>query len=83
MQRNWLAFIGKISYGIYILHLAFSCLFQLALEQIWKNEAVPFWPSLLFLVVYLALLLLGAYVSFRFFESRFLRLKAHFSIPLK
>ncbi|MFL6209331.1 MAG: acyltransferase family protein [Pyrinomonadaceae bacterium] len=70
LEKHALAFIGKISYGVYIFHYGVLAIFQ------------KFWPvpdrsmaSLLLFGPYLAATLFISYLSFRFFEAKFLKLK--------
>ena len=66
--------IGKVSYGVYVLHLPM---------HYWLVRYVPFKHSsplgLLVFVAYFAAVVLAAMISYRFFETPFLRLKERIS----
>lgn len=64
--------IGVISYGVYLLHLPV----QIALDPVLRPLGVPDLPRF---VVILAGTLAAAELSYRFYETPFLRLKARFS----
>ena len=70
LESNWLVRIGKVSYGMYIFHWA-------VLVYIF-NRLVPT-QNLLFKIIlflpYVLVVYLVAELSFRFYESRFIRLK--------
>jgi peptidoglycan/LPS O-acetylase OafA/YrhL len=61
-----LRYVGMISYGVYLLHM-------IALNLV--RRAVPGQGFAVYLVLTLALSVLMAGLSYRYFESRFLRLK--------
>jgi peptidoglycan/LPS O-acetylase OafA/YrhL len=65
--------IGVLSYGMYVLHMIARHFAHTALQ---KLGAVAIWP--LFPAT-LAITVLLAWFSFKFYESRFLRLKVRFS----
>ncbi len=69
-------FIGKISYGIYVIHPL--VIFYLSKAMAFSNKTNP----LNYLLVYLSVLLTTitlAYLSYEFFEKRFLFLKVKYS----
>lgn len=70
LEARGLTFIGKISYGVYVLHYGMLAVFQRFLPE-------PQWSiaNLLLFPVYLAVTLAISYLSFRILESTFLRLK--------
>ena len=74
-ERPWLSYLGTISYGIYMYHPYLSYLLRYAVLKIgWLNTVITMTPVL----YYVALLLLTicvAHLSYRYFESRFLRMK--------
>ena len=79
-ERRWLLFLGKYSYGIYILHV-----FVMGpLNPILRRHLNDWTHSKLASVVVSAgvclfLSILAAYVSFHVYEKRFLRLKRYFA----
>lgn len=81
---SWLAYFGRISYGLYLVH---SMIFFLVFEKArpWLDNAFPqtklpgmVWMSLGPVLV-LALSLVLAHLSFRYFERPFLKLKKRFT----
>jgi peptidoglycan/LPS O-acetylase OafA/YrhL len=81
---RWLAYLGRISYGLYLVHsLVFFLIFEKALpylRRLFPNIALP--PSLrdhLWTLVVLLLSIALASLSFHFFERPFLRLKRRFT----
>jgi peptidoglycan/LPS O-acetylase OafA/YrhL len=73
LENNWLVRIGKVSYGMYIFHwLLYIYVFydHIHPDHRWKIAAL-FVPYTIF--VYLV-----AEISFRLYESRFIKLKDHF-----
>ena len=73
-----LKFIGRISYGCYIIHWPLYLLTAPWLES-WSSLHLPFLPARFFasFVATVASYALG-YLSYRFFELRFQELKKHF-----
>jgi peptidoglycan/LPS O-acetylase OafA/YrhL len=72
-------FIGKISYGIYVIHplliFALSALYRNAGIQLPKVAA-----GILIYCIITAATILIAWLSYRFYESPFLRMKNKFAI---
>ncbi len=68
---RWMVFLGKISYGLYVFHR--PVIYLLAAEA-------GFIPAILRKLLALALTVLLAWLSYRFFETPFLRLKERFEI---
>ena len=69
-QVPWLLYTGKISYGLYVYHLAIQAFTRL-LIPVHPRSAL----GVLAFCVHLAILFAVAHLSYRFFERRFLRLK--------
>jgi peptidoglycan/LPS O-acetylase OafA/YrhL len=72
-----LRWLGGISYGFYIFHVLFTPLFSWIVEKIAPNAGRNVTFGLTFVVAG-SLSVLFAWFSFRFFESRFLRLRSLF-----
>jgi peptidoglycan/LPS O-acetylase OafA/YrhL len=81
---NWLVYLGRISFGLYMFHsFLFHCVFS------WRPQMLPDFVSAVHLpavaapvigtVVVLALSIALASLSYRFFERPFLRLKERFT----
>jgi peptidoglycan/LPS O-acetylase OafA/YrhL len=74
----WLRRLGQMSYGFYIFHLLFYDAYRrLAVLLAGRNARSV---ELLTAVIGLLGTLLLSYLSFRFFESKFLRLKGRFTV---
>lgn len=75
---NWLVWLGKYSYGIYIFHWIILKVFAYKLENILTQMHVAKIISYLLprLLVILSCLLLS-YYSYHFYEKKFLKLKTH------
>jgi peptidoglycan/LPS O-acetylase OafA/YrhL len=72
---------GKWSYGIYIYHPALYILVAWMINRWhWSFDGHPVQTYLLFLAMTFACTLVAASLSYRFFESRFLRKKERFRI---
>jgi peptidoglycan/LPS O-acetylase OafA/YrhL len=76
-SNQYLVSTGKISYGIYIYHLAFANLFSIFISAVFHKQMAQFdwFLQIVLMAVYLILLIFVAKLSYKYFESRFLRLK--------
>ena len=78
-QMEWLRRFGKYSYGIYVFHFAIYYAVQhLVLTRL--SAALPLrtgWATL-YVAVLIGVTYGVAWVSFKYFEQRFLALKSHF-----
>jgi peptidoglycan/LPS O-acetylase OafA/YrhL len=75
LRNDWLRTIGVISYGIYVFHWPVIALLQSAwpvIDSFWVNQIGM-------LLTASALSITLAWVSYRYFESPFLRLKDRFA----
>lgn len=72
------AYIGTISYGMYLLHMLAKNTAVLALGRLQLQES-----GLLVFGSTVALTLIAAGLSYRYFESYFLRLKTRYEVPGK
>jgi peptidoglycan/LPS O-acetylase OafA/YrhL len=75
-----LNFIGKISYGIYMIHLPLLAIYRGGLRFVWGEEifagGIPWWTAF---AAYLLILFVLSVMSFRYFESYFLSKQAYFA----
>ncbi|UEG49460.1 acyltransferase [Ferruginibacter lapsinanis] len=69
-------YIGTISYGIYLFHMVIPVIFQLILGKVAPGLHIPSVPLL---IIYFGLTFVTAYLSYRFIETPFLKLKLKFS----
>jgi peptidoglycan/LPS O-acetylase OafA/YrhL len=77
LEKEWLDFLGKISYGIYVIHPFVILLFV----YLYKNLNLNFY--LQNFVVYSSVLILTvlfSYLSYNYFEKPFLKLKSGFAV---
>jgi len=70
LNNSFLVYIGKISYGIYIFHV--PVLFFI--KKMWAVKIISINGLMLF-VAYFGITVIIAHVSFKYFETRFLKLK--------
>ena len=70
LSSRFFSFSGKISYGLYIYH---PLVFELVISTFPSTT-----PILLTMVVCLLISYLVAYISFTFFESKFIAMKKYF-----
>jgi peptidoglycan/LPS O-acetylase OafA/YrhL len=73
-RLRWLRWLGGISYGFYIFHVLFTSAFEWIATKLTHQTTGNLFLGTTF-VVALTLSTLLAWLSFRFFESHFLRLK--------
>jgi peptidoglycan/LPS O-acetylase OafA/YrhL len=76
LAPSWLRYLGKISYGLYVFHTLALYIVENAIGGYAKN----FSKFLVFLSGGMALTLILAALSYRFFESPFLRLKERYEL---
>ncbi|MFM9984880.1 MAG: acyltransferase family protein [Flavobacteriales bacterium] len=74
-----LSFLGEISYGIYMYHPLMMYLGFCASRYILGNQASVLF-SLVFYIFTVSATIAVSHLSFRFFESRFLRFKDRFAV---
>lgn len=72
-------FVGKISYGIYVIHPLLIFLLSGLYRSMEIDLSNGLATALIYVIITLATILL-AWLSYRFFESPFLRLKSRFAI---
>ncbi|MDD4992420.1 MAG: acyltransferase [Paludibacter sp.] len=77
LENRILDFLGKISYGIYVIHPLVILLFS----HLYRNLNLSFIPQLI--IVYSTIILITillAFISYEYFEKKFLRLKKKYTI---
>lgn len=84
MVPRWLAYLGRISYGLYVVHsLVFFLTFEKAIPYLRRAFPGFVLPSgvrdYIWTLIVLALSIALASISFRYFERPFLRLKKRFA----
>jgi peptidoglycan/LPS O-acetylase OafA/YrhL len=73
---KWLRYIGKISYGLYLIHLLVFSQFDMLAKYFLHKDFVGTFPGLLFrFAIVMGVSILIAALSRRYFEEYFLRLK--------
>lgn len=77
LENKLLVFVGKLSYGIYLMHLPLMFVFYLLVQQIpfLRNSSSNILKEGCVLALFLAFLLGVSYISFHFFEKRFIQLR--------
>ena len=73
-ESNWMVRIGKVSYGMYIFHWAILVYFY---NRFFHTDNIYF--KLVLFIPYVIIVYLFAEVSFRLYESKFLKLKEKLS----
>lgn len=78
-----LVYLGRISYGLYVFHITFFYLvyniFKNELEAFSKMIGLDNWSNLVgFIIAFIATVFVSM-LSYRFFETPFLRLKKRFT----
>ncbi len=79
LENRYFDFIGKISYGIYVLHPLVICL----LSSIWLNLGFTFPVFLQYVIIYLSvpcITILVAWISYEKIEKRFLKFKDRYAL---
>lgn len=79
LENAFFDFVGKISYGIYVIHP----LLLFLLSRLWRSMHItcPVWiQCVLIYIISIATTIFVAHLSYRFFESRILRYKNRFAV---
>ena len=80
LERKWLSTLGKISYGIYMFHMLIIVgVLHLFMMFLPPGEAPSFLINVAIYVVSIGLTLLVSYLSYHYFENRFIRMKRKFT----
>lgn len=77
LENNFIVFLGKISYGMYVYHYALNIFFMKGLRSVlpMAPESLPYFVQFLLFFVYLGIVILVSYISFNTFEKFFLNMK--------
>jgi len=78
LMQPWLTYTGKISYGIYLIHVPIFMAIAYAAQGKWGKQAIPFERQVLIAAVAFAAAFLLASLSWRYFERPILRFKEKF-----
>lgn len=78
LENRIFDFLGKISFGIYVYHILIIFLLQKTISGFISDISTPMQFVIIFLSVVLSTII-TAYLSYRYFESPFLKLKYKFS----
>jgi peptidoglycan/LPS O-acetylase OafA/YrhL len=76
LDRSWINFIGKISYGIYVIH---PLIIFLTLQTIGSFATSAILNYFFIYVIICSATILTSYLSYEYFEKRFLGLKDRFA----
>jgi peptidoglycan/LPS O-acetylase OafA/YrhL len=77
LENKCFNFLGRISYGIYIIHPLIILFFKRTLPGL---GLAPDWEGVLRLILVLIFTITAAWLSYAFFEKKFLNMKERFSI---
>ncbi len=76
LRGSWVVKLGKVSYGLYLLHLVGLLMLQSLFQPVWG------WQLLATKVLALLMTMILAFASYRWIESPFLRMKDRFATVL-
>lgn len=77
LENNLFDFLGKISYGIYVVHPLLIYFFSILLKEVEVNIN---WKYLIVYFIIISSTILVSFISFEYFEKFFLRLKKNFVV---
>ncbi len=80
LENKIMNFLGRISYGLYVYHMLIIWVLSLILKN--RIQALSPNKSIQYVIIYAliySITIFVAYLSYRYFESYFLKLKARFS----
>ena len=79
LENRFFDFIGKISYGLYVIHPILIFVFSRLYSRL--NVAWPELEQKIIIYVFITLVTIAfAYISYRFYEKPFLKLKRKFAV---
>lgn len=80
LENRFFYFLGKISYGIYMYHM-FIVVFSIKIVALIFNvkQQFHFFENFIIYMASTGLTILISYLSYQFFEKKFIRLKMYFS----
>jgi peptidoglycan/LPS O-acetylase OafA/YrhL len=83
LENAVLVFIGRLSYGIYILHLPIMFTFGILINSIpfIRNHANNIFVEAAVLGLFLLVLLVITYISFHYFEKKFINMRHRIFVP--
>jgi peptidoglycan/LPS O-acetylase OafA/YrhL len=83
LENAVLVFIGRLSYGIYILHLPIMFTFGILINSIpfIRNHANNILVEAAVLGLFLLVLLVITYISFHYFEKKFINMRHRIFVP--
>lgn len=83
LENNVFAYLGKLSYGLYVYHLFVVVLVLKGLPVIVDLQSLPTWIGYSLTLVMILILTTGiSHLSYRYFESYFLRKKVRYTAVL-
>ena len=76
-EHRFMIYLGKISYGMYVYHFATMVFFMKVLRATLPDTFIHghYWLHIPFFCLYVASVILVSHLSFKYFESFFLRIK--------
>lgn len=78
LEKQQLSYLGVISYGIYIFHPYVSLIIRYCMEKLrFLNDLISFSPILFHIIVALISILVAG-ISYKYYESFFLKLKKRY-----
>lgn len=83
LENRVFAYLGKLSYGLYVYHLFAVVLVLKGMPKLVNLQALPTWIGYPLILVMILILTTGiSHLSYRYFESYFLRKKVRYSAVL-
>jgi len=80
LRFQWLDFLGRISYGIYMYHMMIITLvIYLVKGRIKGFEQLTAWENILVYTISTGLTILVASLSYRYFETPWMKMKDRFT----